>query len=46
MALPAEYDHDSDLQYHYRTYRNFVLWVLVFAAHALVILALLAWFLA
>ena len=45
MALPVEYDHDSDLQYHYRTYRNFVRWVLLVALHALVILALLEWFL-
>lgn len=45
MALPIEYDHDSDLQYHYQMYRSFVRWVLLVAAHALLILALLEWFL-
>jgi len=45
MALPADYTSDPDLQYHYRTYRRFVRWSLVAAAHVLVILALLEWYL-
>ncbi len=46
MALPIEYANDTDLQDHYATYKGFTLWVFVFAGHALLILALLAWFLA
>lgn len=34
-----------DYEDHLRTYRVFVGWVLLFAAHVLVILLLLAWFL-
>ena len=45
MALPVDYARDPELQYHYRTYRNFVRWALVAAAHVLLILALLEWYL-
>jgi hypothetical protein len=44
MASHIETD-DSDLDQHYQTYRNFVFWVMVFAGHALLILALMAIFL-
>ena len=45
MALPIEYADDPDLQTHYQTYRRFVFWAFVAAAHALLILALLELFL-
>jgi hypothetical protein len=44
MAFPLEPVTDPDLQYHYWTYRRFVRWTAIFAAHALIILALLAYF--
>ncbi|MBZ0208253.1 MAG: hypothetical protein K8F92_01175 [Hyphomicrobium sp.] len=46
MAFPIETVTDADLRYHYRTYRGFVFAVLATAAHALLILALLAYFFA
>jgi hypothetical protein len=46
MAFPIEPTSDPDLQYHYRTYRVFVRWAVISAAHALLILALLAYFFA
>ncbi len=45
MALPVDYANDPELQYHYQTYRSFVRWMFLAAAHALVILALLEWYL-
>ncbi|MTD95278.1 hypothetical protein GIW81_13145 [Hyphomicrobium sp. xq] len=45
MALPVDYANDPELQYHYRTYRSFVRWAFVAAAHVLLILALLEWYL-
>ena len=46
MAV-AEYDSsDADYADHVETYRSFVKYSLIFAAHALVILALLAYFFA
>lgn len=44
MAYPAEPASDPDLQYRYDTYKNFVRYTFIFAAHVLVILALLAYF--
>lgn len=44
MAFPIEPVTDAELRYHYRTYRGFVVAVLLTAAHALLILALLAYF--
>lgn len=44
MAYPASAASDPDLQDHYDTYRGFVRWVAIFAAHVLLILALLAYF--
>jgi len=35
---------DADLRDHYETYKSFVRWTLIFAAHVLAILALLAYF--
>ena len=45
MALPVDYASDPELHNHYRTYRSFVRWVFVVAAHVLLILALLEWYL-
>jgi hypothetical protein len=45
MALPIEYANDPELREHYLTYRRFVFWAFVAAAHVLLILALLDWFL-
>ena len=41
MALPVDYASDPELQSHYQTYRSFVRWAFVAAAHVLLILALL-----
>lgn len=44
MAV-AEFDPaDADYAYHVETYRSFVRYSLIFAAHVAVILALLAYF--
>lgn len=44
MAYIPNPTADSDLQYHYDTYKTFVRWTAIFAAHVFVILALLAYF--
>lgn len=44
MACPDKLADVSDLQSHYDTYRGFVRWTAIFAAHVAVILVLLAYF--
>ena len=44
-VLSPETDRDIDYEEHERTYRGFVKGVLLFTAHVLLILALLAYFL-
>ena len=46
MAIAAYDPSDTDYAYHVETYRSFVKYSFFFAAHALVILALLAYFFA
>ena len=45
MTLPVDYASDPELQSRYQTYRSFVRWVFLAAARALLILALLEWYL-
>ena len=44
MALPVQTEGDAELREHVETYRTFVRWMLLAAAHALIILALLAYY--
>ena len=46
MAIAEHDPSDADFAYHVETYRSFVKYSFFFAAHALVILALLAYFFA
>jgi hypothetical protein len=46
MAVAQHDPSDADFAYHVETYRSFVKYSFLFAAHALVILALLAYFFA
>jgi len=45
MANMPDSTIDPELSYHYETYRAFVKYSLMFVAHVLVILALMAYFL-
>ena len=44
-AIPDRVRADADYAYHEETYRRFVKYVAIFAAHVLFVLALLAYFL-
>jgi hypothetical protein len=46
LAIAQHDPSDADFAYHVETYRSFVKLSFLFAAHALVILALLAYFFA
>ena len=46
MAVAAYDPSDTDYAYHVETYRAFVKYSFIFAAHVLVVLALLAYFFA
>ena len=46
MNDPRDTDADPDLASHYETYKGFVRYSTIFAAHVVVILALMAYFLA
>jgi hypothetical protein len=44
MAVPFETEDDPEFRDHVRTYRTFLRWMLLAAMHALIILALLAYY--
>jgi hypothetical protein len=46
MDAPHDTIADPDLAHHYETYKSFVRYSTIFVAHVVVILALLAYFLA